>query len=257
MDLAVDSAVNRMDQPVAAAIARVLEKCRGEDSLATCCKSDLYRVVHATRHDRFDRATLGPPSKDVRCARDKCLATGERVSLFFEGTLAPVNPAIGSDVGTMQVIGTAIQGLAVEPDLAFVSHPVVIGVRQLPDLWRCTDVDRPLMPGAAFREHHAIRKHDALVEDPVAIDVFQPEDAVRLVLQLDLDRIVGTAGVSNIEPAAVIKVGADRAANKWRSGDWLDCETIRDRERVAAKLHVLGLGRPLAEECQQGDGETE
>src|SRR5689334_7184500 len=51
MILAVDAAVNGMDQSVALTIARVYDKCRREDALALEREYDIDRVVHATGHD--------------------------------------------------------------------------------------------------------------------------------------------------------------------------------------------------------------
>ena len=54
VDLAVDAAVNRMDQTIALAAAGMLEEGAGEDSLATRSEGDVDGIVHASGHHWLD-----------------------------------------------------------------------------------------------------------------------------------------------------------------------------------------------------------
>ena len=182
--LAVDTAVDGMDQAVTEAAARVHQEGSGEDPLAAGGKDHLDRIIHAAGHDRLDAGTVRAGAKDVRGARDQGRPARSLVSLLGEGTLAPVDPAVRAQVRAVQVVGAAGQRLAVEPDLALVRLAVVVGVRQLPDLRRGADVDRPAIPQDPLREHHLVGEHGRLVEHPGPLGVFEADDPVRRVLDL-------------------------------------------------------------------------
>ena len=74
MVLAVDAAVDGVDQAVALAAAGVLEERRREDALAAGREDDVDRVVHAAGHHRLDAGAVGPAAEDVRGARDEAAA---------------------------------------------------------------------------------------------------------------------------------------------------------------------------------------
>src|SRR5688572_20763476 len=96
MDLSVNAAINRMNQPVPLPTARVLEERRGKDAFPLRRKSDIHRIIHPAGHDRLDNPTLGPTSKNMRRARYKRLPVWSLVGLLRERAFAPVNPSIES-----------------------------------------------------------------------------------------------------------------------------------------------------------------
>ena len=112
---------------------------------------------------------------------DERRLAGPLIGLLREGALAPVNPAVGSEVRPVQVVGAAGQRLALEPFDTLVRDAVAVGVGQLPDARRRSDVERSGVPHRTFGEHHLVGEDRALVEPAVAIRVFQPKDPVRLL----------------------------------------------------------------------------
>ena len=75
-----------------------------------------------------------------------------------------------------------------------------------------------------------------LVEMAVAVGVFQPDDAVRLLGELLLDRVVGAGRIGDVEPALFVEVGDDGPIDQRRPGDQLDLEADGQREGVAVEL---------------------
>ncbi len=53
-------------------------------------------VIHATGHDRFDRATFEPTAKDMRGFGCQRFAIDQFVFLFSKSAFAPIDPAIAS-----------------------------------------------------------------------------------------------------------------------------------------------------------------
>ena len=167
------------------------------------------------------------PSKNVRGTGNERIAARSLNRLFFECPLAPVEPAIGSQVGPVHVVAAMMQGLAVMPYFSLVSLAIPIRVGQLPDVRWCADVERPVVPQRSFRKHHPVGKHDALVKPSISIRVFQPHNAVRPRLQLNLRKVVRAAGVGDIQPALLVEISTDRTINERRSGDALDFHVVR------------------------------
>src|SRR5207248_289258 len=71
--LAVDAAVDGMNDAVAVAAAGVLEERGRENALAARREDDIDRIIHAAGHDRFDAAAVGPGAEDVGGAGDEWL----------------------------------------------------------------------------------------------------------------------------------------------------------------------------------------
>ena len=95
------------------------------------------------------------------------------------------------------------------------------------------------MPEHAFGEHHLIGENDALVEVTIAICVIQTKNAMRTLLQLDLDFLVRSARIGDVEPPPLVKVAAYRAVNHWRSGYLFDRKPRGQRERMPVEFELV------------------
>src|SRR5687768_4294381 len=120
VNLAINSAVDGMDQPVTIAAAGMLQKGGGEDSLAASRAYHVDGIVHAAGHHWFDARPVWPRAKDVRRAGNKRLAGGERVALLSKGSFAPIDPAVPAQIRSVQVVGAAGQRFAFEPFVTLV-----------------------------------------------------------------------------------------------------------------------------------------
>ena len=196
--LSVDTAIDGMDQAIALAAAGMLEERGGEDPLSAGSKRDFHRIIHPARHDRFQAGAVRSAAEDMRRAGDKRGFARAVEGLLSKGSLAPIDPAIGSQVGAVHVVRAAGQSLALEPFFALVRHAVAVGVRQFPNAGGSADIERAVEPHRPFREHHLVREHRALIEEPVAIGVLQAHDAMRFLRQLFIHLVVGARGIGHI-----------------------------------------------------------
>ena len=241
MDLAVDAAVNRVDQAVALAAAGIHKEGRREDPLAAGSEDDVDRVVHAAGHDRLDAGSIRPAAEDMGRPRDERRLARPLVGLLGERPLAPVDPAVGPEIRAMQVVGAAGERLALEPLDSLVGHAVAVGIRQLPDARRRGDVERAAVPHRSFGEHHLVGEDGLLVEFSVAVGVFQPDNPMRLLRKLLLDVVVGAGGIGDIEPALVVERGGDRSVDERRPGDPLDRKSVGKHEHAAVELDLARM----------------
>ena len=76
--LAVDATVNRVNEAVAPADVRLLEESGGENPLTSRRESDVYRIVHPTRHHGLHQGVAGAAPEDVSCARNEGRLAGTR-----------------------------------------------------------------------------------------------------------------------------------------------------------------------------------
>jgi hypothetical protein len=136
VDFAEHAAIDGMDQPVALASARVLQECGGENRFAGRSEHQLHGIIHATRHHGFHKTLARMSAKHVRGASHQGGSVGDFIGLAGKRSLAPVDPAVGTQIRTVQVIGTARQRLAVKPLFTRVGRAVAIAVRQFPDTGR-------------------------------------------------------------------------------------------------------------------------
>src|SRR5689334_6782234 len=65
VDFAVQTAVNRVDDSVTSAELRLLDKRRRQDAFARGGEGDVYRIVHAARHDDVDPRVTGTATKNM------------------------------------------------------------------------------------------------------------------------------------------------------------------------------------------------
>src|SRR6266568_8292478 len=131
-----------MDQPVALAFGRLLKERAAQNPLPFGRERYADRIVHAACQHRLQAAMVRARAENMRRAADKGLLTGPLVSLFGESAFAPVEPAIGAQERSVQIVGAAGQCLALVPLLAQVGYTVVICVGELPNARRSGDVHR-------------------------------------------------------------------------------------------------------------------
>ncbi len=187
--LAVDAAIDGMNQPVALALLRMHQERRREDPLAAGRENDVDRVIHAAGHHRLEPGAVTPRAKDVGRGRSHPLVPRQLVGLAGEGSLAPIDPTVGTGVGAVQIVCAAGER-AGEPLLATIGHAVAVGVGQLPDGGSGGNVERTVQPHRPLGEHHLVGKHGVAIEPAVAVGVLEPQNAMRSLGQLLLDRIV-------------------------------------------------------------------
>ncbi len=237
----VHAAVNRVQQRVPAPGLRVLEKRRRENPLAGRRERDVDGIVHSAREHDVDRGVAGPAAEDVRRARHERLLAGARVRLLRKRALGPVDPSVGSQVRTVEIVRAARQRLALEPLFAPIRDAVPVGIGQLPDARRRGDVQRPVEPHRPFRQHHPVGEDDAPVEPSVAVGVLEPDDAMGAIGELFFDSVVRPGRIGDVHPAVFVEVRDDRTFDERWSRDPFDFEAGRNREagrrRSVALLH--------------------
>ena len=230
MGLAEQAAVDRVDERVAATELRVLEKGRRQHRLAAGRERHVHRVVHAAGDHRLDQRLARPPAEDVRGACHQRRLARPLVRLLGKRALGPVDPPVGPQIRAVEIVGAPGQRLAGEPLFALIRHAVVVGVGELPDAGRSAHVQRPVEPHRALRQHHAVRKDDAGVEDAVAVLVLEPHDPVRAVGELLLDFVVGAGGIRDVQPPLFVEVRDDGPIDQWGPRDPHDLEAGRHGE---------------------------
>ncbi len=224
MDLAIDAAVDCVHQRVAPPLLRMLEERCGEDAFPGGGEGHVHGVVHAAGHDDLDFAARRAPAQNVRRAGDERRLAGPLVGLLGERALRPVDPAVGPGIRPVQIVGAPGEGLSLEPFLTPIGDAVAVGIRQLPDAGGRGDVEGAVEPHRAFGEHHAVREHDALIEAAITVAVFEADNAMGALFELDLDLRIRAGRVGDVEPAPLVEVGDDRPIDEGRPGHQLDLE---------------------------------
>ena len=162
VDLAVNAAVDGVNEAVALAAAGMdEERCR-EDSLAAGREHDIDGVIHAAGHHRLDQRSLGPFAEDVRRPRHERRLAGSFVGLLGERSLAPIDPAVGPQVGTVEVVGAARERLALNHSsrLSAMPSPSVSVSFQM--LGGGGDVERTVDTRASLRGTSSCRRTQSL-----------------------------------------------------------------------------------------------
>ncbi len=250
--LAIDTAVNVVDEAVTQAPGWELEEGGGEDALAAGGEDQIDGIIHAAGHDRLDAGAVGPGAEDVGCPRYQGLCSGPFVSLLRERSFTPVDPAVWPEIGPMQIVRTARECLALEPFDSLVGHAGALGVGQLPDARRRGHVQGSLVPHRSFGKHHLVGKHPGLVKLAIALGAFQANDAMRLLLELFGHLFVGAGGVGDIQPTLLVEIGRDGPIHQRRPRYQFDLEAHRQRERVPVELNLMDFCRRLLREAEPG-----
>ena len=238
--LAINAAVNRVQQAVALAAAGLDERA-AQEPLARRVERHAHGIVHATGEHGFKARAIGPRTEDVRGARDEGLAVRERVALLGERTFRPVNPAVWAEVGAVQVVCAAGERLAVMPHLALVGDAVAVGVGELPDLRRRGNVERAVVKHRALGEHHLVREDHGLVEASVTVRVLEAHDAVVLTLVLRRAFVAGAGGIGRVEPTLRIVGDGNGAVDERRPRDQLDRKAVGQGEVVVVEIGLRGV----------------
>ncbi len=228
--LSVEAAVNRVNQAIAAAELRLFDERRRQNALATARERDVDRVVHPSGHDDVDRGISGAPPKDVRrTCHERCSAR-PLVCLFREGPLGPVDPAVRTEIGSVQIVGAPGERFPLKPFLPAIGHAIAVGVGQLPDAWRCGHVERAVEPHRPFRETSSCRqtrrsgRSDRRRRCPRAArcDVADLRAAYRPCRSNPTNR--------RRKPSVIIEIGHDRPVDERRPGDAFDGKARSDGE---------------------------
>ena len=188
--LAVHAPIDRVNQGIAAAHLRMLQERRRQHPFAGGRERDVDRIVHPAGHHRLDHGVAGTPAKDVRSACHQRRLARAFVGLLGERAFGPIDPAVGTEVGPVEVVRAVGQRLSLKPLFASIGHAVSIGIRQFPDARRRRDIQGPVKPHRAFGKHHLVGEDDARVEPAIAVPVFEPDDPMRLVSQLLFNVVV-------------------------------------------------------------------
>jgi hypothetical protein len=209
---------------------------------------DLDGIVHAAAADGFDLAAV------ELAAEDACRLAGHHLAVgLLDGVampaVAPVEPAIGAEEGAMNVGGVAGEAKLCDEFRAFVGLAIAVGVFELPQARRRTGVQSALVPEDAHRQRHVVGEDGGLVEDAVAVGVFEKNDAVRLLLEEVIGAEIDAGGFGDEEPAPVIEAGEHRMFDQRRPGDLLDGEPGWNLERER-----FGGGTLLRQRLQSARG---
>ncbi len=252
--LAVHTTVDRVHDRVSLARLRMFQECRRQDAFTLGSERHVDGIVHpACQHD-LERLVRRPAAKDVRCPRHKRRPTRPRMRLLREGPLGPVDPAVGPEIGSVQIVGAPGQRLSLEPLLAPIGDAVAIRVSEFPDARRRGDIERAVEPHRSFGKHHAIGKHHARVEAAVAVRVFEAHDPMRSIGELLFNAIVRAGGIGDVQPSVVVEVRHHRPVDERRSGDALDREAGRQPKHWGRGCRSSRAGR-LCHESRECDGE--
>src|SRR5215203_818635 len=108
----VHAAINGVDQPVMARIDG--EKSSGKDSLAIGHEGDIYRIIHAARHDGLETGAVRAAPKDVRGFGFPFLSIHD-MRLFGKRAFTPVNQSVTAGIGTVQIVRATGERSTFEP----------------------------------------------------------------------------------------------------------------------------------------------
>ena len=241
MVFSVDAAVEGMNQPVALTAAGMDQKRARHDPLPFRREDDVNGVVHAAGQHRLELARIVAGAEDVAGAGRPAGAAREVIALLGKGPLAPIDPAIAAEVGTVEIIGTAGEGLGVKPHLARFGDAIVIGIGELPDLRRRGDIQRAAVPQRPFRHHQPLGVDRAVVEPAVAVAVYQTVDHVGGILHLFGDGDVCAAGFGDVEPATLVEIDRDGTFDERRRRGDFDGVAIGEGDHAGVDVELSSL----------------
>ena len=136
----------------------------------------------------------------------------------------------------MQIITTAFDGSAVEPDDPLIRNVVAINVAQFPDVWGSSNVDGTFMDKYAFGERQAVGEDSRVVEHTIAVSVDQAQDPVRRVLELFRGLVRVPRAIRDVEGAVHVEIHVDGTLHQGRSGNTLQDITIGKRKGMWGEL---------------------
>jgi hypothetical protein len=121
----------------------------------------------------------------------------------------------------VQIVTTACDRAAIEPDAPFIRDVVAIGIAEFPNVRRGSDIDGSFMDEDTFRERQVLGEDSRVIKFAIPVTVDQSQDAVLRVFELSR-RFVGVPGtVGEIEHAVVIETHVNRPLHQRRRGDTL------------------------------------
>ena len=158
------------------------------------------------------------------------------VGLFGKGPLAPVNISVGSEIGTVKIVGTSGQCFSLKPFRALIGDSIPIRIRQFPDAGRCRNVERSVVPERSFGKHHLVGEDHAFVETSIAIGIFQTDDPMRPLDQLFINFVIGPRGICHVEATLFIEIGGNRAIHERRCRHKFDFKPIREGKSMSIQI---------------------
>src|SRR5688572_8775715 len=238
--LAVNSPMNRMNQSITLPRHTNLEKRSTQDPLAGRGKGDTHRVIHSAGENGFEAGPIGARTKNVCGAGHEWLAVAERVTLLGERAFRPVDPAVGPEVRSMQIVRAAGERLAIEPRDTLVAHAVAVGVGEFPKMRRRGDVERSFVEECALGKHYVLGEHDGVLETAIAVAILESYNAMRLLRELFVGSFAEAGRIRRVETTLGIKRNRDGPVDEWRCGDELDGKTGGHCECLRGKFELGG-----------------
>ena len=205
--------------------------------------------------------TIRPAAEDVRRTGDEWRLAWAIIGLLGESPLAPVDPAVGAEIGAVQVIGATRERFTLKPLDPLIGHAIAVGIGQLPDAGGRRNVERSVVPHGSLGEHHLVGEDRPRFIAAVAVTILEPDDPVRPLGKLLLDVIVRARGIADVKPALLVESGGDGPIDQGWASHQLDRETCRYPERALSQLEFGAVARcrghsnPEREECrEEGQG---
>ena len=210
----------------------------GEEGLAVGVEDHVHRIVHATGHYRLHGRTIGARPEDVGRL---ILMDGAREAVGpahgFEGSLGPVNQAVGTGVGAVDFVAAMGRRMPhVPPLVASVGPAVAVGIGQFPDGRCAAHIHRTLMPQDALEHGQFVGKHDRSVIASVAVGVLKSNHPPLWVLGLRGRRFCGAVRVGDVQAALVVERSIHGPGDVVGRGHGLDLKPLGQGEGVGTDL---------------------
>ena len=172
----------------------------------------------------------------------------------FEGSLGPVNQAVGTGVGAVDFIAAMGRRMPHIPPLVAPFGPAVaVGIGQFPNGRGAAHIHRTLMPQDALEHGQFVGKHDRSVIASVAVGVLKSDHPPLRVLGLCGRRFRGAVRVGDVQAAPVIKGSVHGPGDVVGCGHGLDLKPLGQCEGVGTDLVGGGVERNGAERRGQAE----
>jgi hypothetical protein len=212
----IDAAIEPVHEGVAPGVGVV--EVDGADEIAFGGEGETGGVVGTAEGVPLNVGAVGVAGPD---AGGEAFADERAVFLFdvvVFAAVAPVEAAIGVELGAVDVGGVAGVVEAGDDFFPLVGDAVVVGVGEFPEAGRGADVEAAVEPAGALREGHFVGEDGGFVEGAVGVGVFEQEDPVGGIF-VELGFVpVHADGVADEESALVIEAAHDGVGDEGRGG---------------------------------------
>ena len=155
--------------------------------------------------------------------------------LAGECSFGPIEEAVRSGIRTVHIVTTLPQRPTVKPNGPLIRNMVSIRISKLPDVRRCSDVDRSVVNKDTFGERHVVREHCGLIKHTISVSIDKPQDAMSRIVNLH-SRFSGVPGaVGDVKNSVHIKAQMNGTLHQWRCRNTLQFETVWYRERMRSE----------------------